>query len=181
MRILQGMQVLQVIPQKSLSRQVPTENLQRMTLKQMAGIIQFMNSFNFYSPLQVRYGDLDPQWHVNNAHFVMFLEQARFTYLTHVGLFDGKSFFDLRLIVADVHVTYRAPIDLEQKIRVGCRVSHIGNKSLTFEYQIEEEGTGLIFATAETIMVAYDYHTHQSIQVSQEWRSKITAFEGKEF
>jgi acyl-CoA thioester hydrolase len=147
----------------------------------MACIIQFMNSFNFYYPLQVRYGDLDPQWHVNNAHFVMFLEQTRFNYLTHTGLFDGKSFFDLGLIVADVHVTYRAPIDMNQEIRVGCRVSRIGNKSLTFEYQIEEVGTGLVFATAETIIVAYDYHTHQSIPVPQDWKDKIAAFEGKEF
>jgi acyl-CoA thioester hydrolase len=118
---------------------------------------------------------------VNNAHFVMFLEQTRFNYLTHTGLFDGKSFFDLGLIVADVHVTYRAPIDMNQKIRVGCRVSRIGNKSLTFAYQIEEEGTELVFATAESIMVAYDYHSHQSIAVPQEWRTKIAAFEGKEF
>ena len=140
-----------------------------------------MNSFNFYYPLQVRYEDLDPQWHVNNAHFVMFLEQTRFAYLTRTGLFDGKSFFDLGLIVADVHVVYRAPIDLNHKIRVGCRISQIGNKSLTFEYQIEEEGTKLVFATAETIMVAYDYHTHQSIPVPQEWKDKIAAFEGKEF
>ena len=140
-----------------------------------------MESFKFFYPLQVRYADLDPQWHVNNAHFLMFLEQTRFAYLIETGLFDGKSFFDLGLIVADVHVTYRAPIDLSQKIRVGCRVSRIGNKSLTFEYQIEEESTGLVFATAETIMVAYDYHAHRSIPVSEEWRKKIAAYEGKEF
>ncbi len=140
-----------------------------------------MEIFKFFYPLQVRYADLDPQWHVNNAHFLMFLEQTRFSYLIETGLFDGKSFFDLGLIVADVHVTYRAPIDLNQKIRVGCRVSRIGTKSLTLEYQVEEEGTGLVFATAETIMVAYDYHAHQSIPVSQEWRKKIAAYEGKEF
>jgi acyl-CoA thioester hydrolase len=52
---------------------------------------------------------------------------------------------------------------------------------MTFEYQIEEVGTGLVFATAETIMVAYDYHSHQSIPVPQDWRTKIAAFEGKDF
>jgi acyl-CoA thioester hydrolase len=140
-----------------------------------------MSPFNFYYPLQVRYGDLDPQWHVNNAHFLMFLEQTRFAYLVKTGLFDGKSFFDLGLIVADVHVSYNAPIDMTQTVRVGCRVSKIGNKSMTFEYQIEEEGTGQVFATGETIMVAYDYRGHQSMPVPLEWKEKLGKFEKMEF
>jgi len=32
-----------------------------------------MAQFHFYLPLQVRYGDLDPQWHVNNAHTVTYI------------------------------------------------------------------------------------------------------------
>jgi acyl-CoA thioester hydrolase len=140
-----------------------------------------MSPFNFYYPLQVRYGDLDPQWHVNNAHFLMFLEQTRFAFLVETGLFDGKSFFDLGLIVADVHVSYKAPIDMTQIVRVGCRVSKIGNKSMTFEYQIEEEGTGLVFAIGETIMVAYDYRGHQSMPVPKEWKEKLGKFEKMEF
>ena len=60
-----------------------------------------MSTFHFIYPIQIRYGDLDPQWHVNNARFVTYLEQSRFAYLVELGLFDGKGFFDLGLIVAD--------------------------------------------------------------------------------
>jgi acyl-CoA thioester hydrolase len=140
-----------------------------------------MNEFKFLYPIQVRYGDLDPQWHVNNAHFLMFLEQSRFAYLVETGLFDGRSFFDLGLIVADVHVAYLAPIDMHQKVIIGVRISRIGTKSMTFEYEMREEGTDVIFAKAETVMVAYDYKSHQSMPVPQEWRKIISAYEGKEF
>jgi acyl-CoA thioester hydrolase len=136
-----------------------------------------MPSFQYYCPIQVRYGDLDPQWHVNNARFVTFIEQARFSYLIHLGLFDGVSFLDLGLIVADVHVAYRAPIRLAQRLRVGVRVARLGNKSLTFEYQVEDEDNAAILATAETVMVAYNYHTQTSVLVSPTWREKIAAFE----
>ena len=139
-----------------------------------------MPDFHFYYPLQVRYGDLDPQWHVNNAHFVTFLEQARFAYLQELGLFDGEHFFDLGLIVADVHVAYLAPILLTQKIRVGVRVARIGTKSMTFEYLIEDEANVAPLARAETIMVAYDYNAHTSIPVSEAWREKISQFEKRE-
>lgn len=140
-----------------------------------------MNSFHFYYPLQIRYGDLDAQWHVNNANFLVFIEQARFSYIVELGLFDGKSFFDVGLIVADAHIAYKAPIDLLQKIRIGCRVSKIGNKSMIFEYQIEEEGSGKVLCTAETVMVAYDYHQGESKPVPAKWREIISRYEGVNF
>ena len=139
-----------------------------------------MLDFRFYYSIQVRYGDLDPQWHVNNAHFITFIEQARFAYLVELGLFDGKSFFDLGLIVADMHMAYLAPILLTQKVRVGVRVARIGVKSLTFEYLVEDETTGQALGRAETVMVAYDYPTHTSKPVSEDWRVKINQFEKRE-
>lgn len=139
-----------------------------------------MGRFRFRIPLEVRYGDLDPQWHVNNARYLSFLEQGRIAYLVHLGLWDGQDFNNLGLIVADIHVSYLAPILLFQKIYLEMCTSRIGNKSLTFAYQICDEQTGQALATAETVMVAYDYHTHQSIPVPAHWRSTIAAFEGWE-
>jgi acyl-CoA thioester hydrolase len=140
-----------------------------------------MDDYKFKLPIQLRYSDLDPQWHVNNIRTLSLLEHARFAYLIELGLFDGKSFFDLGLIVADVHITYLAPIELDHKICACVRVSKIGNKSLIFEYQIIEETTHAILVNAETVMVAYDYHTHQSIPVPDQWRDKISAYEGIRF
>lgn len=136
-----------------------------------------MNSFHFSIPIQVRYGDLDPQWHVNNTRFLAYIEQARFEYLMKLGLFDGRSFLDLGLIVADVHIAYRAPIEIGQQILVRVRTARIGNKSLTLAYRVEDAQTGELCAEAETVMVAYDYRAHASVTVSEEWRAKITAFE----
>ena len=137
-----------------------------------------MADFKFYYPIQVRYGDLDPQWHVNNAHTLTFMEQARFAYLLKVGLWDGKSFLDLGLIIADTHVSYKAPIILGQKVRVGVKVAKIGNKSLTFEYQIEDEDNDMVLATGEIVGVSYNYHTHNTQTVPEDWRQKINIFEG---
>jgi acyl-CoA thioester hydrolase len=140
-----------------------------------------MTTFKFILPIQLRYSDLDPQWHVNNVRTLSLLEHARFSYLMELGLFDGKSFFDLGLIVADVHLSYLAPIELEQKIHVGVRVAKIGTKSMVFEYEVVEEEGGAVLVKAETVMVAYDYHTHQSIPVPANWRERIGRFEGINF
>ena len=140
-----------------------------------------MVGYHFLIPIQIRYGDLDPQGHVNNSRFLTYLEQARFEYLLHLGLWDGKSFFEVGLIVADVHLSYLAPIELTQKIQVGIRVAKIGNKSMRFEYRIEDVEYATALASGETVMVAYDYHQKVSKPVPKEWRKKISEFEGKDF
>ncbi len=134
--------------------------------------------FRFYYPIQVRYGDLDPQWHVNNARFLTYLEQARLAYLIHLGLFDGHSFLDLGLIVADIHIAYRAPIALMEELRVGVKTVRLGNKSLKMVYMIENPTTGQVKAQAEVVMVAYDYHRQTSVPLNEHWRETIAAFEG---
>jgi acyl-CoA thioester hydrolase len=140
-----------------------------------------MQSFRCYQPIQIRYSDIDAQGHVNNARYITFTEYARFRYLTEVGLWDGQTFMDLGLIVADTHMSYLAPIQLNQRIRVGTRVSRIGNKSMVFDFQIEDENNGKVMATAETIMVCYDYHTETTTPVSDDWRKKISLYEGVNF
>jgi acyl-CoA thioester hydrolase len=136
-----------------------------------------MENYNFSYVIPIRYSDLDPQWHVNNARFLSFIEQARYAYLIELGLWDGVDFFNLGLIVADIHMAYLAPIALGQTVRVYIRADRLGNKSLTFAYEIRDEETGLLHARAETVMVAYDYHTHQSIPLPQAWRERINAHE----
>ena len=137
-----------------------------------------MADFKFYSSIQVRYGDLDPQWHVNNAKSLTYIVLARFAYLVELQLWDGQSFMDLGLIIADVHVSYKAPILLGQKVRVGVRVSKIGNKSLTYACQIEDGTSHAVLATAEIVGVSYNYHTHATQPVPEDWRKKISQYEG---
>lgn len=136
-----------------------------------------MTDYKFYYHIQIRYSDLDPQWHVNNARFLSFIESARLAYIQHLNLWDGKSFRDLGLIVADAHLIYLKPIELDQNIRVGVRVTRIGNKSIDFDYTVEDADNGMVMSTATTVMVAYNYHTLSTIRVTDEWRNAISKFE----
>ena len=100
------------------------------------------------------------------------MEQARLEYLLHLGLFDGKTFMDLRMIIADVHVAFKAPIILAQKISVSTRTMKIGNKSITFEYVIEDSETGEVCGTGEVVGVCYNYPTHETVPVPDRMAEK---------
>jgi len=137
-----------------------------------------MNEFRFYHPIEVRYGDLDPQQHVNNARYLTYIEQARIAYVKELGLWDGKSFQEIGIILAEVRVTYKAPILWGQAIQVGMKINRLGNKSVDVIYAIEDIPTGDLHATASTVQVAYDYKTSQTIPIPEDWRQIITEYEG---
>ena len=137
-----------------------------------------MSQFRFHHPIEVRYGDLDPQGHLNNASYLTFFEQARIQYLRHLGMFDeGQSFMDIGVILADVHIAYKKPVEWGTPVKVGVRTMKIGNKSMTVEQTIVHAETGEVFAIGEVVMVTYDYHTGKSIPIPPEWREKVSKFE----
>ncbi len=137
-----------------------------------------MSSFRSFHPITVRYGDLDPQGHVNNAGFITYLEHARVNYIRQLGLWDGKSFLEIGFILARVEMDFKKPILMTDVVEVGVKVSRLGNKSLDMDYLIRESKTGQIFAEGRTIQVAYDYETQKTIPVSDHWRDVIQNYEG---
>lgn len=138
-----------------------------------------MTQYRFYHPVEVRYGDLDPQGHVNNAKHLTYFEQARIQYLIELGLFTrDKSFMEIGVILADVHIKYFEPIYFGQNIKVGVHATRFGNKSMTWEQNIVDAGTGKELARGEVVIVTYDYKEERTISIPQEWRERIIAFEG---
>ena len=138
-----------------------------------------MSDYHFYHPIEVRYGDLDPQGHVNHAKHLTYFEQARIHYMIELGLFTrDQSFMQIGVIVADVHITYLEPIYFGQNIKVGVHAAKLGSKSMTWEQNIVDADTGREFARGEVIIVTYDYKDEKTIPVPQEWRERITSFEG---
>jgi acyl-CoA thioester hydrolase len=138
-----------------------------------------MSDYRFYHPVEVRYGDLDPQGHVNNAKFLTYFEQARIEYWIQMGFFTkDQSFMEIGVIVADVHLTYLEPVYFGQNIKVGVRVVRLGNKSMTWEQNILDADTDKELARGELVILTYDYKAEKAISIPREWRDKIAQFEG---
>lgn len=136
-----------------------------------------MDNYRFYHSIEVRYGDLDPQGHVNNARHLTYMEQARVAYYKHLGLWQVGSFMDFGIILAEVRVTFLAPIHWGDPLHVGMRISRLGNKSMAAEYLLEDAKVGTRFSTGSAVLVAYDYHQGCTVPIRDEWRKLITEFE----
>lgn len=135
-----------------------------------------MTQTPFRYPIQVRYSDLDPQGHVNNANYLSYLEQARGAFLVAAGLWDGRNFFEVGIILASAQVDYRAAVLLGDPIQVTCWITKIGNRSFEMGYTIEDPD-GKIYARASTTQVAYDYKTNQTMRVPDNWRAILQRYQ----
>jgi acyl-CoA thioester hydrolase len=138
-----------------------------------------MTAYRFFHPVEVRYGDLDPQGHLNNARYLTYFEQARVHYFIQLGLFTpDQSFMDIGVILAEARVTFRSPVHFGDPVRAGVRTEKLGNKSLVIAQNLVHAGDGRELAGGSVVLVAYDYHKAASIPLPQAWREKIAQFEG---
>jgi len=137
-----------------------------------------MSPFRFHHPIEVRYGDLDPQGHLNNAKYLTFFEQTRVQYLIHLGLFEvQQSFLEVGIILAEARLTFLQPVNYGTSLQVGARTTRLGNKSFDMVYSLQEAQSGKEFATGSAVMVTYDYRTQQTIPIPQHWREAMAAFD----
>ncbi len=138
-----------------------------------------MTEPRYYTPIEVRYGDLDPQGHLNNAKYLTYFEHARTQYIRHLGLFkEGQSFLEIGVILAEVRITFHKAVEWQDKIKVGVRTARLGNKSMTVEQCIVDQQSGEVYASGEVVLVAYDYRKGETIPIPDEWRRAIGEFEG---
>jgi acyl-CoA thioester hydrolase len=128
--------------------------------------------FPYVTEVDVRFRDLDPMDHVNNAIYVTYIEQARAEYYEDViGLTLGEA----DTVLAHLEVDYHRPIELGEVVEVRMRTEELGESSIPMAYELRVDGD--LAATAETIQVTFDRETGESVPLPAEWRERIGAFE----
>ena len=130
-----------------------------------------MSSGDFVYGERVRFRDLDPMGHVNNAVFLTYLEQARVAFFSEMGAATGLE--DMNMIVARVEIDFKAPVRFGQVVEVSVRASRFGTKSFDLDYELRVEGE--LVAVAKSVQVAYDYNRREPVPVPAEWREKLAA------
>jgi len=110
--------------------------------------------------IEVRFNDVDGMGHVNNALYLTYLEHCRMRFFTEVA--GSRSERDFPFILAHAAIDYRAPIKMGAHPQVKMWTSRIGGKSWDFDYEIRDKRTGILYANAKTVQVAYDYKLEKS-------------------
>lgn len=105
----------------------------------------------------IRFGDLDPQGHVNNAVFATYLETGRVILLRDpkYGLCVAGATF----VLARIEIDFRKELKWPGTIEVGSAVAEIGRRSFTFAQAIFHNDA--CAATGRATMVLIDQASRQ--------------------
>ena len=114
---------------------------------------------------RVRFSELDPLNHVNNAAYLSWFETARIGYLVSYGLTSMRQQpDDPQIVVRRQIVDYLAPVLFGENYVVTMRTTLVKPSGLVMEYGVYVAGA--LRATAETVIVGLSPNG----SARQEWR-----------
>ena len=117
----------------------------------------------------VRFADLDPNQHVNNAVYATYFETGRVTLMKDrsYGLMpDGLGWIMVRI---DIH--FRAELHWPGKIELGLGVAKFGRTSVSFDQVVFSEGKCVASARAITVLI--DEVTRKPVPLTPELKAKF--------
>ena len=112
----------------------------------------------------VRFADLDPNEHVNNAVYATYFETGRVTLMKDQGyglMPPGLAWIMVRL---DIH--FRAELRWPGTIEMGLGVAKFGRTSVTFDQVVFSPGTCV--ASAQSVSVLIDDNTRKPTPLTAE-------------
>lgn len=127
-----------------------------------------MAGFEFTTPIEIRFSDLDAYGHVNNALFFTYLEIARIKFFQeHFGGFLESG---LMFLVVRAECDFRLPIELNDPLQISIKTDRARFTSFTFSYRLHD-GAGKVFAEAKTVMACYDPKIKKPVAIPPELKT----------
>ena len=135
-----------------------------------------LSNYKFKAPVTIRFSDIDAVGHVNNAIYLTYFEEARFSYWSEA---IGWKFSDHGVIVGRSEVNYLKPIMLHDEIACYVRTTRIGNSSFDIMHvlvRISPTGEE-ICTTGKTVCISYNYSANKSVPIPKDERRRMIDYD----
>ena len=123
----------------------------------------------------IRFGDLDPQGHVNNTVFATFFETGRVAFLREPG--NALSPPGTTSVLARLDINFLKELHWPGSVEIGTGVAEIGRSSFTFLQAIFHEGA--CAATARATMVMIDAASRRARPLPEESIVRLEALRAR--
>jgi acyl-CoA thioester hydrolase len=142
-----------------------------------------MQGFSVTLEFPVQWGEMDALRHVNNARYFTWFESARIAYFERLrstlpGAGPTPGLGEVGPILASTSCDFLRPVAFPAVVRVGAKVSELGNSSMRMEYAVERtDAPDDVCARGTSVVVLVRYATLAKVRVPDEMRAAIDALE----
>ncbi|MBS0530700.1 MAG: acyl-CoA thioesterase [Proteobacteria bacterium] len=137
-----------------------------------------LDDYPFRVSDNVRFGDLDPNQHVNNASYAVYFETGR------VALVKDRKYGlmppGLAWMMVRLDMSFRGELHWPGTIELGLGVSRFGRTSVVFDQVVFSEGRCVASAQATSVLIAEASHrptplTEEILRNLEPWRMRTSA------
>ena len=125
--------------------------------------------------LQIRWADLDAFKHINNAAYLVYMQEARadFTWFSRIARGEEPLLADM--VVARAEVDYLSPIhQTGTTLDVEIYVEKVSNSSFVMVYEMSQGGT--LRAKGKTVQVGVDMETEKARRLRDKEREFLSQY-----
>jgi acyl-CoA thioester hydrolase len=112
--------------------------------------------FPHWKEIPIRFRDLDPLNHVNNAIFSTYYEEARINFIGDVPAFANELNNGFSFVLANLQIKFLKPVEYPATLLIGSGIIELGNSSITSLQAIYRNDTKELASVAEASGVWFD-------------------------
>lgn len=112
--------------------------------------------FPHWTTLPIRFQDLDPLNHVNNAIFSTYYEEARIDFIQQEPALAGQLERGYSFVLANLEIDFLHPVEYPADLLIGTGIKSLGNSSITSLQAIYRSHDKKLASVAEAHGVWFD-------------------------
>jgi thioesterase-3 len=123
--------------------------------------------------IKVRGYHLDLYRHVNNARYLEFLEEARWSFLESKSDLDYLQDNGYAFALVNININYRRAAFMGEVLQIVTSVKSIGTRSCVMHQLVTLRGSDTLVADADVTFVIVDTHTEKAALLDGELRATL--------
>ncbi len=123
--------------------------------------------FFHWTEINVRFRDLDPLNHVNNAVFNTYFEEARVRFIEKIPEFRESVASGFSFVLVHLEIDYIKPILLDETVLVGSAIESFGNSSIRGFQAIYSKESHELKAVADTTGVWFSLERNRPAKLPE--------------
>lgn len=112
--------------------------------------------FSHWHDVDIRFRDLDPLNHVNNAIFSTYFEESRIHFLHNIPELGEKFGEDYSTVLVKICIEFKSQVRYPATLTIGSKIIEIGNSSIKTIQTCYDAESRELKATAKSVLVWFD-------------------------
>lgn len=131
-----------------------------------------MNGFRL--ELRLDWSELDLFGHINNVMYAKYMQSSRVNFWEHLGFFTMYETEKRSPILAATQIQFKKPLFYPDTITIEAQTHWIKQNSFGIIHHVWN-GKHELVATAEDVMVMFDFNIHQKMEIPAPFYTKLQA------